>query len=89
MLGKEFIVGLSSRTNDKGVKELENAFRGINVIKCHLKEGLHLKCFLTMIARDTILIGISECAKYLRNQIEQQSMYLNSYKYDFYCFKQN
>jgi dimethylargininase len=83
-LGKEFIVGLSLRTNDKGVKELENAFQGINVIKCHLKEGLHLKCFMTMIAKDTILIGTSECAKDLRQQIEQQSNHFKSYKLELF-----
>lgn len=79
--GREFIIGLSSRTNEKGIKELEKTFEDIPVIKCFLKNGLHLKCFLTMISKDTILIGNSDSAKYIRKQIEEQSKFIEFYKF--------
>jgi dimethylargininase len=79
--GKEFVVGMSTRTNAKGVRALENAFEGVNVIPVLLKEGLHLKCFTTMIDKDTILIGSSDCAKSIRSQIEKHSKFVSSYRY--------
>lgn len=79
--GREFFVGLSKRTNIKGVEEMKKAFEGVPVHTCDVKEGLHLKSSLSMMGIDTILIGTSDAAQSVRKQIEQKTSFKNTYTF--------
>lgn len=79
--GKELVVGVSTRTNHKGIDELQKAFSEINIVRCDLLNGLHLKCFVTMLTTSTIMIGVSSAAQHIRKQIEEKSKHLDSFKF--------
>lgn len=79
--GREFLVGLSKRTNLKGAQELAEVFKPIGVRTCHVDEGLHLKSIMSMISPDVILIGTSPAAKNIRQQIEANSPFSDKYRF--------
>jgi len=79
--GHEFFVGLSKRTNSKGVEEMQKAFEGVPVHTCVVHEGLHLKSSLSMMGVDTILIGTSDAAQSVRKQMEEKTLFKNTYKF--------
>lgn len=79
--GREFLVGLSTRTNLKGAQELAEVFKPIAVTTCQVDEGLHLKSIMSMIAPDVILIGTSPAAKNIRHQIEKKSQFADRYRF--------
>lgn len=64
-----------------GVEELKKAFEGVPVHTCAVKEGLHLKSSLSMMGVDTILIGTSEAAKSVREQMKEKTLFENVYKF--------
>ena len=79
--GREFIVGLSTRTNQKGADELARFFDDIPVITCQVDKNLHLKSSLTMLDDDLIIVGSSQAAKSIVGQIERKSSFFNNYKF--------
>lgn len=79
--GREILVGLSERTNQKGADELAEAFTGIPVNTCKVDEGLHLKSAMTMLGPDLILIDSSAAGKSIRKVIEENSPFANCYKF--------
>ncbi|GCC21489.1 hypothetical protein chiPu_0019961 [Chiloscyllium punctatum] len=57
--GKEFFVGLSSRTNQRGAQILADVFKDYAVSTVNVTGTLHLKTFCTMAGPDLIAIGSS------------------------------
>ncbi|NCG18342.1 MAG: amidinotransferase [Rhodobacterales bacterium] len=59
-MGRIFFVGLSDRTSADGAAALERAFQplGFSVIQVELPKGtLHLKCVVTALSDDTLLLA--------------------------------
>ncbi|CAF0867782.1 unnamed protein product [Brachionus calyciflorus] len=77
--GREFIIGLTTRTNQSGVDEFKEFFSEYPVITCQVTEGLHLKSFMSMLNEDTILISSSKEAQLIHEQIVQKA----NFKYNF------
>lgn len=63
ILGKEFFVGLSSRTNEGGAKAVAAAFPEYPVTPIKVSTGLHLKSSMTMAGPDIICVGASKGAQ--------------------------
>lgn len=61
--GREFLVGLSTRTNQDGVEVLAKTFPSYPVTAITVKEHLHLKSMMTMAGPDRVVVGESEEAK--------------------------
>nr|XP_023648578.1 N(G),N(G)-dimethylarginine dimethylaminohydrolase 1-like isoform X2 [Paramormyrops kingsleyae]XP_023648579.1 N(G),N(G)-dimethylarginine dimethylaminohydrolase 1-like isoform X2 [Paramormyrops kingsleyae] len=61
--GREFFVGLSKRTNHRGIEILAGAFKDYPVSTLPVFEGLHLKSFCSMAGPDLIAFGSSEPAQ--------------------------
>ncbi|CAG11564.1 unnamed protein product, partial [Tetraodon nigroviridis] len=61
--GREFFVGLSKRTNQRGAEILADAFKDYAVSTVPVLEGLHLKSFCSMGGPGLIVIGSSEPAQ--------------------------
>lgn len=61
--GKEFFVGLSKRTNQRGAEILADVFKDYAVSKVTVTGTLHLKSFCTMAGPGLIAIGSSEHAQ--------------------------
>ncbi|XP_034563454.1 N(G),N(G)-dimethylarginine dimethylaminohydrolase 1 isoform X2 [Notolabrus celidotus] len=61
--GREFFVGLSKRTNQRGAEILADAFKDYAVSTVPVLEGLHLKSFCSMGGPGLIIIGSSEPAQ--------------------------
>ncbi|XP_046906024.1 N(G),N(G)-dimethylarginine dimethylaminohydrolase 1 isoform X2 [Hypomesus transpacificus] len=71
--GREFFVGLSKRTNQKGAEILANAFKDYAVSTVPVVEGLHLKSFCSMGGPGLIVIGSSEPAQKALKIMQQMS----------------
>ncbi|XP_060686008.1 N(G),N(G)-dimethylarginine dimethylaminohydrolase 1 [Hemiscyllium ocellatum] len=75
--GREFFVGLSSRTNQRGAQILADVFKDYVVIPVDVTGTLHLKTFCTMAGPDLIAIGSSvEAQKTLKEMLK-----LTTYNY--------
>uniref|UniRef100_A0AAY5L7T1 Dimethylargininase n=1 Tax=Esox lucius TaxID=8010 RepID=A0AAY5L7T1_ESOLU len=61
--GREFFVGLSKRTNQRGAEILADAFKDYAVSTVPVTDGLHLKSFCSMGGPGLIVIGSSEPAQ--------------------------
>ncbi|XP_024134849.1 N(G),N(G)-dimethylarginine dimethylaminohydrolase 1 isoform X2 [Oryzias melastigma] len=61
--GREFFVGLSKRTNQRGAEILADAFKDYAVSTVPVLEGLHLKSFCSMGGPGLIVIGSSDHAQ--------------------------
>ncbi|XP_038649547.1 N(G),N(G)-dimethylarginine dimethylaminohydrolase 1 [Scyliorhinus canicula] len=61
--GKEFFVGLSQRTNQRGAEILADVFKDYAVSKVSVTGTLHLKSYCTMAGPGLIAIGSSEHAQ--------------------------
>ena len=61
--GREFFVGLSSRTNQEGITKLSEVFSKYPVHGIAVEKHLHLKSMMTMVWDDTIVVGESEPAQ--------------------------
>lgn len=79
--GREILVGLTTRTNAKGVDELQAAFPDIAVATCKVSAGLHLKSLMTMLCPDTILIEDSESGRAVRDEILTKSPFAENYRF--------
>uniref|UniRef100_A0A8C2CU84 Dimethylargininase n=1 Tax=Cyprinus carpio TaxID=7962 RepID=A0A8C2CU84_CYPCA len=61
--GREFFVGLSKRTNQRGAEILADTFKDYAVSTVPVQDALHLKSFCSMAGPGLIAIGSSEAAQ--------------------------
>ncbi|KAB1268191.1 N-dimethylarginine dimethylaminohydrolase 1, partial [Camelus dromedarius] len=61
--GREFFVGLSKRTNQRGAEILADTFKDYAVSMVPVADALHLKSFCSMAGPNLIAIGSSEAAQ--------------------------
>ncbi|KAL1022764.1 hypothetical protein UPYG_G00031990 [Umbra pygmaea] len=71
--GREFFVGLSKRTNQRGAEILADAFKDYAVSTVPVTHGLHLKSFCSMGGPGLIVIGSSEPAHKALKIMQQMS----------------
>ncbi|XP_061594657.1 N(G),N(G)-dimethylarginine dimethylaminohydrolase 1 [Cololabis saira] len=71
--GREFFVGLSKRTNQRGAEILADAFKDYAVSTVPVLDGLHLKSFCSMGGPGLIVIGSSEPAQKALKIMQQMS----------------
>ncbi|XP_067226989.1 N(G),N(G)-dimethylarginine dimethylaminohydrolase 1 isoform X1 [Chanodichthys erythropterus] len=76
--GREFFVGLSKRTNQRGAEILADTFKDYAVSTVPVQGCLHLKSFCSMAGPDLIAIGSSEAAQKALKIMQQMS----DHKYD-------
>ena len=60
---------------------MQQVFKEIPLNTCEVREGLHLKSSMSMLAEDTILIGRSEAAQSIKKQILEKSPFAHLYKF--------
>ena len=77
--GREFFVGLSTRTNQEGLFQLSAAFPGYPVTGVAVMGGLHLKSFCSMAGPDLICIGSSKAACAGREVMEREGHHKYTY----------
>jgi len=58
----EIIVGLSRRSNQAGVAVMARVFAPTPVVAVSLMRGLHLKCVVTQLQGDTLVVADDEYA---------------------------
>lgn len=71
--GREFFVGLSKRTNQRGAEILADAFKDYAVSTVPVLDSLHLKSFCSMGGPGLIVIGSSEPAQKTLKIMQQMS----------------
>ncbi|XP_007976285.1 N(G),N(G)-dimethylarginine dimethylaminohydrolase 1 isoform X2 [Chlorocebus sabaeus] len=71
--GREFFVGLSKRTNQRGAEILADTFKDYAVSTVPVVDGLHLKSFCSMAGPNLIAIGSSESAQKALKIMQQMS----------------
>ncbi|XP_048845536.1 N(G),N(G)-dimethylarginine dimethylaminohydrolase 1-like isoform X1 [Brienomyrus brachyistius] len=71
--GREFFVGLSERTNQRGAEILADTFKDYAVSVVPVQNGRHLKSFCSMGGPDLIIIGSSEQAQRALKIMKQMS----------------
>ncbi|KAI6063905.1 N(G),N(G)-dimethylarginine dimethylaminohydrolase 1 [Aix galericulata] len=75
--GREFFVGLSKRTNQRGAEILADTFKDYAVSTVPVHDSLHLKSFCSMAGPNLIAIGSSEAAqKALKRATAKASRFL-------------
>ncbi|XP_001365930.2 N(G),N(G)-dimethylarginine dimethylaminohydrolase 1 isoform X1 [Monodelphis domestica] len=71
--GREFFVGLSKRTNQRGAEILADTFKDYAVSTVPVADTLHLKSFCSMAGPNLIAIGSSEPAQKALKIMQQMS----------------
>ncbi|XP_032923049.1 N(G),N(G)-dimethylarginine dimethylaminohydrolase 1 isoform X2 [Catharus ustulatus] len=71
--GREFFVGLSKRTNQRGAEILADTFKDYAVSTVPVHDSLHLKSFCSMAGPNLIAIGSSEAAQKALKTMQQMS----------------
>uniref|UniRef100_V9KTM6 N(G),N(G)-dimethylarginine dimethylaminohydrolase 1 n=1 Tax=Callorhinchus milii TaxID=7868 RepID=V9KTM6_CALMI len=71
--GREFFVGLSKRTNQRGAEILADTFKDYAVSTVPVTGSLHLKSFCSMAGPELIVIGSSEDAQKTLKFMQQMS----------------
>ncbi|XP_016001525.1 N(G),N(G)-dimethylarginine dimethylaminohydrolase 1 [Rousettus aegyptiacus] len=71
--GREFFVGLSKRTNQRGAEILADTFKDYAVSTVPVGDVLHLKSFCSMAGPNLIAIGSSESAQKALKTMQQMS----------------
>nr|XP_031321370.1 N(G),N(G)-dimethylarginine dimethylaminohydrolase 1 isoform X2 [Camelus dromedarius] len=71
--GREFFVGLSKRTNQRGAEILADTFKDYAVSMVPVADALHLKSFCSMAGPNLIAIGSSEAAQKALKIMQQMS----------------
>lgn len=71
--GREFFVGLSKRTNQRGAEILADTFKDYAVSTVPVVDNLHLKSFCSMAGPNLIVIGSSEPAQKALKTMQQMS----------------
>lgn len=66
--GSEFFVGISPRTNEGGFNYLQSVFTDYHCHKIYVEGTLHLKTIVSMVAENTICIGITPTCKKIKEQ---------------------
>lgn len=78
--GKEFFVGLSSRTTEEGINTLQTTFPSYPVHRIKVLDAtLHLKSMMSMAGDDVIAIGKSSSAAEAKKQMAEKAKF--SYKF--------
>jgi dimethylargininase len=77
--GKEFFVGLSTRTNKEGVDQLSKVFPMFPITCIPVNAGLHLKSCCSMVGEDVIALGSSSAAKLALKLMKEKAHF--SYEY--------
>jgi len=78
--GRELFVGLSSRTNEAGIKVLNSHFKDIKVHGVPVTDNLHLKSFMSMAGCDAILVStVSEATRATLREVKDKA--LERYKF--------
>ncbi|XP_047130469.1 N(G),N(G)-dimethylarginine dimethylaminohydrolase 1-like isoform X1 [Hydra vulgaris] len=79
--GKEIFVGISRRSNLEGVVTIKNVFNNFPVHALDIgSKHLHLKSFLSMLNENTIALGKSETAQFVKKQLLNKACE----KYEFF-----
>ena len=73
--GKEFLVGLSERTNEQGVHILAETFSDYPVTAISVSNHLHLKSLMSMAGPDTVMVGGSSEADDVWNEVEKKAKF--------------
>lgn len=73
--GREFFVGLSSRTNQEGIDALAKVFPDFPVYSINVSENLHLKSMMSMGGEDLIVVGGSEEATRAWTELESKAKF--------------
>ncbi|XP_077986402.1 N(G),N(G)-dimethylarginine dimethylaminohydrolase 1-like [Glandiceps talaboti] len=73
--GKEFFVGMSSRTNQAGALAVANAFPDYRVSSINVNQSLHLKSLISMAGPDVLAVGSSDAAKKMLKEMELKGEY--------------
>jgi len=73
--GKEFFVGISSRTNMEGMKFLAETFSDFPVSAINVLGGLHLKSMMTLLGEDTIIISNDKAGRDAWEEIKSKGKY--------------
>ncbi|XP_071984801.1 N(G),N(G)-dimethylarginine dimethylaminohydrolase 1 isoform X3 [Engystomops pustulosus] len=71
--GREFFVGLSKRTNQRGAEILADTFKDYAVSTVPVSDYLHLKSLCSMAGPNLIVIGSSEAAQKALKTMQQMS----------------
>ncbi|XP_033127163.1 N(G),N(G)-dimethylarginine dimethylaminohydrolase 1-like [Anneissia japonica] len=78
--GREFFVGVTSRTNMAGIKQLNKAFPDYQVTPIEMNsEYLHLKSVMSMAGPDVVAIGSSQHALDAKKQMMEKAVH--EYRY--------
>lgn len=73
--GKEFLVGLSKRTNQAGIEALAKTFPSYPVTEISVTSHLHLKSMMTMGGYDIIVVGGSSEAQNAWVEVEEKAKF--------------
>ncbi|CAB4029712.1 Hypothetical predicted protein [Paramuricea clavata] len=73
--GREFFVGLSSRTNKEGIDALAKAFPDFSVSSIKVRKHLHLQSIITMAGDDLIVVGGSPMASEAWVELESKAKF--------------
>lgn len=73
--GREFFVGLSSRTNEAGIDDLSKAFPNFPVTAIDVSVHLHLKTMMTMAGEDLIVVGAGEALTKAWAELESKAKF--------------
>jgi len=70
--GRHLFVGLSSRTNESALEQLQNIFQNqCEVISISVTEGLHLKSLITCFDSDTLIVADTAGGREIQKEIER------------------
>ncbi|XP_077867082.1 N(G),N(G)-dimethylarginine dimethylaminohydrolase 1-like [Saccoglossus kowalevskii] len=73
--GKEFFVGISSRTNQAGALAVAKAFPDYRVSSVNITDHLHLKGLVSVAGPDVLAVGTSAAAKKTLKEMELKGEY--------------
>ncbi len=74
--GREFFVGLSTRTTKEGMDALQETFPAYPVHGIEISDGaLHLKSMMSLVGEDIIAIGNSESAQHALRQMQNKMQF--------------
>ena len=73
--GKEFLVGLSGRTDEQGVHILAKTFGDYPVTAITVPSHLHLKSMMSMVGPDTVMVGGSSEAEEVWKEVEKKAKF--------------
>jgi len=81
--GKHLFVGLSSRTNESGARQLAEIFSEYQLITIPVEKSLHLKSVLSAFDQQTLLFGQSSSARKIFQAFEEKFQLSEKYEIVF------